>query len=395
MENLKKQLTIYYIFNFINRFMVYFPVFVLFLNHKGFNQQQIMALMTAYNISILLGELPTGIVADRFSRKYSVIIGCLLQGASMLLMVFLKSFYGFVIIEILFGIGITFQSGAITSLMYDYLKEMGREDIFAKTEGRKWSCVFFAQGTASILGGFIAQYDDISLTIVITSIAYVLSALVLIPFKETKVVVNKEVKYVSHFFETCKIIIGNKSILTMLVIIMFTDTLFQTTMWLYQPYYQAIGLPIQMFGVIYFLMSSISAVGGLLSGKLNLSKKGILAIYIAGNLVSIALMGAVHNLLGVVLPILLFFIMGLVNPWMQKYWESEISSSQRATASSISSFATSLLFAAAAVPIGYIKDNWNVFSAFQVPSIIYTLFLLVFLVMLKVKKTKKNVPKEM
>lgn len=101
-------------------------------------------------------------------------------------------------------------------------------------------------------------------------------------------------------------------------------------------------------------------------------------------------MGFAKNLLGVIFPILLFFIMGLVNPWLQKYWESEIPSTQRATASSINSFASSLLFALAAVPIGYLSDNISVFYAFQFPSFAYALFLLIILILLKTNKAKEK-----
>ena len=76
MSEIKRQTYLYYAFNFVNRFMVYLPVFVLFLNEKGLSQSKVMILMSAYNIAIMAGEIPTGIVADKFSRKASVCIGC-------------------------------------------------------------------------------------------------------------------------------------------------------------------------------------------------------------------------------------------------------------------------------------------------------------------------------
>ena len=123
MQDIKKQTYIYYIFNFLNRFMVYLPVFVLFLNKKGFNQTMVMALMSVYNISIMIGEIPTGVVADKISRKLSVIVGCLLQGIAMMCMIPISNFVVLAIIEAVFGIGLTFQSGAMSAMIYDYLKK--------------------------------------------------------------------------------------------------------------------------------------------------------------------------------------------------------------------------------------------------------------------------------
>jgi len=67
-------------------------------------------------------------------------------------------------------------------------------------------------------------------------------------------------------------------------------------------------------------MNSISAVCGLLSGKVNFKKKDVIAIYLFGNLVCVALMGFIKSLAGIILPVLLFFVIGLINPWLQKYW---------------------------------------------------------------------------
>lgn len=87
MKNFSRQKNIYYGFNFINRFMVYMPVFVLFLKMKGLNQTHVMVMMSAYNIAIMVGEIPTGILADRISRKASVMLGCIIQGGGYALYV--------------------------------------------------------------------------------------------------------------------------------------------------------------------------------------------------------------------------------------------------------------------------------------------------------------------
>ncbi|NLU52722.1 MAG: hypothetical protein GXX10_07655 [Clostridiaceae bacterium] len=123
-------------------------------------------------------------------------------------------------------------------------------------------------------------------------------------------------------------------------------------------------------------MNSISAVCGLLSGKVNFKKKDVIAIYLFGNLVCVALMGFIKSLAGIILPVLLFFVIGLINPWLQKYWGDEISSS--------------LMFAFAAVPIGYLSDNWNVFYAFKIPSFIYAVLLFIFIASLKIRNNNEK-----
>lgn len=377
MEKFVQQKRIYYAFNFLNRFMVYMPVFVLFLNSKGINQLHVMMIMSAYNIAIMVGEIPTGVLADKISRKTSVMLGSIIQGITMLCMIPFSNFYTLLIIEIIFGIGMTMQSGAMSAMFYDYLKSIKKEEIYADIEGKRWACVFISQALASIIGGILASYR-IELTILITGIAYITSALILSLFTEVPLNKQKEFKYSIHVVTTFKEIITTKKIFTMLIIVVFTEVLFLTTMWLYQPYYNSIGINVSAYGIAYFLMNSVSALGGFLSGKIKLSYKKIILFYTMGNAVFIGLMGIIKNEVGIIIPSVIFFINGLFNPWIQSYWEKNMESEKRATASSILSLTSSLLFAIVSIPIGYLSDTISVYSAFVIPALVYIVLALVF-----------------
>lgn len=383
---LKKQTIIYYLFNFINRFMVYMPVFVVFLLEKGLTQSQVMTLMAAYNLAILAGEIPTGVVADKFSRKISVIAGCLIQGISMLCMIYASSFVTFLAIEVLFGVGMTFQSGAMSAMFYDYLQSIDREDLYPKIEGKRWGCVFLSQAFASVLGGIIASYN-ISATVTITSVAYIFSALILIGFNELK---NDSFDdnvsgriYIKHTIITFREILKKQEILEILLIIVFAGTLFSTTMWLYQPYYKSLGINVEIYGIIYFAMNSVSALGGFLSSKLNCSEQLIKALYISSNLLLVGLMGLIHTPLGVVIPSVVFFANGLFNPWIQGLWEKNISTSIRSTASSALSLISSLAFAVFSIPLGAISDALGVNVAFLTAACCFLLLAIAYLCLKK------------
>lgn len=377
MKNFLRQKNIYYGFNFINRFMVYMPVFVLFLKMKGLNQTHVMVMMSAYNIAIMVGEIPTGILADRISRKTSVMLGCIIQGGAMLFMLPVSNFYALVFIEILFGIGMTMQSGAMSAMFYDYLKSIHKEEMYAEIEGKRWGCVFISQALASIIGGFIANYR-IEFTILITGIAYLISTAILVLFVEVPVTVEKKFRYVQHVRTTFRYMMATKNIVILLFIIVFTGALFSTTLWLYQPYYQNIGIKVSAYGIAYFLMNSVSALGGFLSGKIKLSTKKILLFYMFGNALFIGMMGVIRSGIGIVIPSIIFFINGLLNPWLQSFWEKHIENENRATASSILSLVSSLLFAIVAIPLGFISDNISVFAAFGISAMVYSFISVLF-----------------
>ena len=369
MNVIKKQTYIYYVFNFVNRFMVYLPVFVLFLNQKGLSQAKIMMLMSAYNIAIMAGEIQTGVVADKFSRKVSVLIGCVLQGVAMLMMIPADNFVYFIILEVLFGIGMTFQSGAMSAMFYDFLKLHHSEDLYPGIEGKRWASVFVSQGIASVLGGIITDIN-INLTVFITGVAYLFSAVILLLFKEEKHVRITD-NYKMHIFSTGVKIVKNRQVRLMLFVVVMTNALFQTTIWLYQPYYGEIGIKVTAYGWAYLMMNTVSALGGLFSSKIKLSLWQSIAIYILGNSICIFIMGMCKLSIGVIFPSIIFFINGVVNPWIQSYWEKDIENEERATASSILSLISSLVFALIAIPLGVVCDNNGVSNALIVASVCF------------------------
>ncbi len=358
MELIKKQTKIYYIFNFVNRFMVYLPVFVLFLYQKNLSQAKVMVLISAYNIAILLGEVPTGIIADKFSRKLSVFLGCIIQGVAMILMIPTKNYYLLVILEACFGIGMTFQSGAMSAMLYDFLKNQGYEELYASIEGKRWASVFISQATASVMGGYLATID-VGITVFITGGVYILSAFILLLFNEDK---EKEIKsaYRKHVLATGKNMLLDNRVRFMLIIIVLTNSFFQITLWFYQPYYQAIGINVSAYGLAYLLMNAVSALGGMLSSKLKLSMRQTICLYLFGNSILILFMGMCNSPIGVILPSFIFLVNGIANPWIQSYWEKNINNEERATASSILSLISSLVFALIAIPLGMICDGFGV-----------------------------------
>ena len=57
----------------------------------GLNPLQLMAIGAALSISRLVLEIPTGVVADLYSRRLSVLIGLALVGLAMIVSTFLGS----------------------------------------------------------------------------------------------------------------------------------------------------------------------------------------------------------------------------------------------------------------------------------------------------------------
>ncbi len=84
----------------------------------------LILLGVAHEATTFLFEIPTGVFADSYSRKWSVIIGCVLSGAAYILEGLFPIYLTVLLAQVLFGVGFTFQSGANDAWLAD---EVGPE----------------------------------------------------------------------------------------------------------------------------------------------------------------------------------------------------------------------------------------------------------------------------
>ena len=83
---------------------------------------QLLLLGAALEVTVLLAEVPTGVVADLYSRKWSMVTSYLLMGAAMSLAPITPAFGVLLVWQVLWSIGWTFQSGADTAWVTDEIE---------------------------------------------------------------------------------------------------------------------------------------------------------------------------------------------------------------------------------------------------------------------------------
>jgi MFS transporter, DHA3 family, tetracycline resistance protein len=86
---------------------------------------QLVLVGTTVEVTILLLEIPTGIVADAYSRRLSIIIGFFLMGIAFLIEGSFPIFGAILLTQVLWGTGYTFTSGATQAWLSD---EIGEEN---------------------------------------------------------------------------------------------------------------------------------------------------------------------------------------------------------------------------------------------------------------------------
>lgn len=90
----------------------------------GLNALQLVLVGTTLELTAFLMEIPTGVVADVFSRRLSVIIGFLLLGIGFIVEGSLPLFEALLIAQVIMGLGYTFLSGATSAWIVDEIGQV-------------------------------------------------------------------------------------------------------------------------------------------------------------------------------------------------------------------------------------------------------------------------------
>ena len=104
--------------------MAYTIIAVYYVEVVGLDPLQLVLIGTALEVSAFLLEIPTGVVADVYSRRLSIIIGTALLGVSCVLLGSIPFFLAILLSHVIAGAGYTFLSGAVQAWIADETNEV-------------------------------------------------------------------------------------------------------------------------------------------------------------------------------------------------------------------------------------------------------------------------------
>lgn len=159
MTNWKKNINIFLVTTFFQWFYVVIGVWVLYW--RTYLTWEQIGLVTAISLAVQLGlELPSGALADMVGRKNTVIFGRFLGVVGFTIFIFAKDFPMFVLANSLYLANWAFESGALSALLFDSLKENGKEkEYYQKTEATGFFYATIGMAVASVLGGILYNFD--------------------------------------------------------------------------------------------------------------------------------------------------------------------------------------------------------------------------------------------
>jgi MFS family permease len=112
-----------------------YPFYALLFADTGLDDGQISVLLALWSATAVLAEVPSGALADRWSRRGALVLAGVLQAAGYLLWIAVPSFPGFAAGLVVWGLGGALVSGAFEALLHDGLTAAGAGDQFGRVYG--------------------------------------------------------------------------------------------------------------------------------------------------------------------------------------------------------------------------------------------------------------------
>ena len=149
----------------------------LFLLQAGLDIFHVMIVNAAFSFAEFVFEVPTGVVADTFGRRVSLLFCLITLLGATLAYVALPAlglgFWSFVLVSVALGLGFTFWSGAAEAWLVDALNHVGYKEPIEGVFARSQIAFGVAMLIGTTAGGLLGQLD--------LRVPYVVRAVLLVP----------------------------------------------------------------------------------------------------------------------------------------------------------------------------------------------------------------------
>ena len=138
------------------------------------NPLQLILVGTTLELACFIFEIPTGIVADVYSRKLSIVIGGVLTGVGFILEGSISSFVFVLVAQIVWGLGSTFISGSLEAWIAEEDKNKDLDEIYIKGAQAGQIGAFIGIVLSTVIANF-----SVRLPIIVSGVLFIILALFL------------------------------------------------------------------------------------------------------------------------------------------------------------------------------------------------------------------------
>jgi MFS family permease len=355
-------------------------IWMLYLAFRGLSLFQLGMLEGIFHVTSFLMEMPTGIIADLFGRKWSRFLGICMKFIYIVVILCANSFWLYAIGFIICALSYNLESGAGEALVYDSLVKLKKEDEFMKVSGKIEFAYQIASIAALCIGGWIGR-SDYKTVYIISGIITIFALMQVVLFKEPQVRNDQNEKKISikeaiknQYRHSIQVMNTTPRLTYLIIFISLMGTFYTLSFYYLQNNWKQIGYNEFYIGVFLAFSSVFGAVGGIFTHKIEkkMKESGILKYLPIVMVVCLwGLSFSEHNYL-------FFIVMGMVDSIicvaLSDYINKMIPSDKRATLISFQSMIFSFCMICLFPIFGKMADWFGMKEAFSSLALISTIF---------------------
>jgi MFS family permease len=349
-----------YLATFFQALALWVPIEKLFMTTIGFNAASVGAMAAVYAIVVPLLEVPSGVLADRWSRRGVLMLACLAAIAAVVVGGLSESVPIYMVSAAFLGVFFALQSGTLESIVYDtVLEETGDSDAFEGTIGRVRVVESVALVASALAGGAIAQVAPLRVTYFITAPLLILSVAMLFRFREPRLHKSDEPEPLRRQIGTTYRTILTRGHLRLVVALTIAGSLLMQGMLEFGPLWLvALLVPPFLYGPHWAGLTGALGLGGVLGARAWFTQRWVVQI-VAAAVVACGVVLAVsqHALLVVSVQALLTLLVVAVSIPVTRSLHDAVPSTIRAGVASGVGTLTWLAFVPFALVVGALAHS--------------------------------------
>ena len=268
-DPLGRRLIPLYLASFLGGLALWVPIEKLFMTEIGFTSASVGFMAAVYAVVVPVLELPSGVLADRWSRRGVMILGTFAVIVSVLIGGVSQSVTVYVIAAAFLGVYFALQSGTLESVVYDtVLEETGGSEAFERTIGQVRLIESIALVASALAGGLIAQFAPLRATYFLTAPLLVLSAVMLLWFREPQLHKTAEREPLrAQIRATYRTVLSGDHLRAIVALTVVAAILMQGMLEFGPLWLVALAVPPFLYGPHWAGLTSALGVGGLLGSR--------------------------------------------------------------------------------------------------------------------------------
>lgn len=180
--------------SFMSEFIVIYPFYVIMFGERGdVSAARVGMLLAIWLIVSVVSEIPTGIIADKMSKKWSLVLGRVMQILTFTIWLVAPNFAGYLVGFVVWGVGEAFISGAFQAYLYESLDDTNKK-AFGKIYSRSSAFTMFAYTAGGLLAFLIGPHYPLLLVLSIAVSMVSLWITLSLPSTHSKTEVEVEIR---------------------------------------------------------------------------------------------------------------------------------------------------------------------------------------------------------